>query len=174
MARFTTIVTVAATLALAACVVAPPPGPSVMVVPKPGKSIAQFQQEDATCRQHASQQIGYASPADAANQSLAGSAALGTILGAAAGALIGAASGDAGEGAAIGAGSGLLLGGATGVGAAQASGAGMQHQYDVTYVQCMYASGNGLPMQGARPYGAYPYGPYGGPMYQGYYSPGPY
>src|SRR5262245_22218917 len=106
MPRLMMLAALVGTLALGACAVAPPAGPSVTVVPKPGKPFAQFQQEDATCRQQASQQIGNTSPADAANQSFAGSAALGTVLGAAAGALIGAAGGDAAEGAAIGAGSG--------------------------------------------------------------------
>ena len=170
MPRLTMIVAVAGTLALTACVVAPPSGPSVMVLPSQGKSFAQFQQEDATCRQYASQQIGNGSPQEAANQSAAGSAALGTALGAAAGALIGAASGHAGEGAAIGAGSGLLLGGAWGLNASQASGAAMQYRYDVGYQQCMYAHGNSTPMPGgqARPYGAYPYRPYAPPTYPGY------
>ncbi len=173
MARFAITAALAGTLALTACAVAPPSGPSVMVLPNRGKSFAQFQQEDATCRQYASQQIGYGSPAEAANQSAAASAAFGTALGAAAGALIGAAGGDAAEGAAIGAGSGLLVGSAWGINAAQASGAALQNRYDMSYVQCMYANGNGLPMRGgqARPYGAYPYGPYGNPMYRGYYYP---
>ena len=158
MARLTMTVALAGSLVLAACAVPPPPGPSVMVVPKPGKPLAQFQQEDASCRQYALQQIGYGSPAQAASDSAAASTVLGTALGAAAGALIGAAAGNPAAGAAIGAGSGLLVGGSYGVGAAQASGAAMQNHYDVSYAQCMYANGNSLP---SRPYGAYPPGPYG-------------
>ena len=90
-----------------------PSGPSVMVLPGSGKSFEQFQADDATCRQWASQQIGTA-PQEAANQSTAKSAVAGTVIGAGLGAAIGAASGAAGTGAAIGAASGLLLGSAAG------------------------------------------------------------
>src|SRR5215813_3387991 len=160
MARSTLAIGFATAVALGGCGVAPPSGPSVMVLPSEGKTFAQFQHEDATCRQYASQQIGYGSPAQAANESAVGSAALGTILGAGLGALIGAAGHDAGEGAAIGAGSGLLLGSAWGANAAYASGAALQQRYDTSYLQCMYASGNSMPAP-PHPYGAYPYSPYG-------------
>src|SRR5260221_12858614 len=105
-------------LALGACAVAPPTGPSVMVLPAKGKSFADFQEDDAVCRQYASQQIGYGAPAQAANYSAVSSAVVGTALGAAAGALLGAAAGNAGLGAAARAGGGLLFWGAAGVGAA--------------------------------------------------------
>ncbi len=39
-----------------------PTGPSVMVLPPEGKSFAQFQAEDATCRQWAGQQVGPTHP----------------------------------------------------------------------------------------------------------------
>jgi len=161
-------VALAGAIVLIGCAVAPPSGPSVLVLPEKGKSFAQFQQEDATCRQYALQRIGYGSPAQAANDSAVASAAVGTALGTAAGALIGAAAGNAGVGAAIGAGSGLLLGSAWGIDAAQASGATLQNRYDMSYVQCMYANGNRVPMAGTRPYGGYPYRRYY-PMYPGYY-----
>jgi hypothetical protein len=48
-------------LALGACAVIPPSGPSVMAIPAKGKSLADFQQDDLACRQFASQQIGYGS-----------------------------------------------------------------------------------------------------------------
>src|SRR4051812_46808686 len=80
----------AATLALGACTVAPPTGPSVLALPPEGKDLARFQQEDGSCRQYASAQIRYGTPAQAATQSAAGSAAAGTALGAGAGALLGA------------------------------------------------------------------------------------
>jgi len=67
-----------------------------------GKSFDAFQAD-------AEQQTGFA-PAEAANQSLAGRAAIGTILGTAAGAAIGAATGNPAAGAAIGSASGLGLG----------------------------------------------------------------
>lgn len=175
MARLTMTVALAGALALTGCAVAPPSGPSVFVLPQKGKSFAQFQQEDASCRQYAAQRIGYESPAGAANDSAVASAAVGTAVGAAAGALIGAAAGNPGVGAAIGAGSGLLLGSAWGIDAAHASGAALQHRYDMSYMQCMYANGNRVPMAGGRPYGGYPYRRYYPmyPTYPGYYY-GPY
>jgi len=42
-----------AMLALACCAVAPPTGPSVVVVPPQGKDLGLFQQEDAQCRAYA-------------------------------------------------------------------------------------------------------------------------
>jgi outer membrane lipoprotein SlyB len=165
-------------LGLAGCAVAPPTGPSVAVMPAQGKTFEQFQADDATCRQFASQQIGV-DPTVAANQSLVGSAAVGTVLGAAAGAAIGAATGNPAAGAAIGAGSGLFLGGATGLSAAQASGSSLQRRYDTGYIQCMSAKGESVPQQttvasaGPTPYWygypnyyAYPY------YYPGWYGPG--
>lgn len=143
------ITLVAAPLLLAACVVAPPTGPSVMVLPAKGKDLAQFQQEDATCRQFAWSQSGGAAPAQAASDSFINSAALGTLLGGAAGAAIGAAAGNPAAGAAIGAGSGLFVGGASGANAAAYSGASLQQRYDIGYMQCMTAKGNITPLQAA-------------------------
>jgi len=158
-----------ALLALAGCAVAPPTGPSVAVMPAQGKTFEQFQADDATCRQFASQQIGI-DPTTAANQSLVGSAAIGTVLGAAAGAAIGAAAGNPAAGAAIGAGSGLALGGLSGVSAAQASAGSLQQRYDIGYIQCMSAKGENVPQIAAapRPVYAYPAYPYG---YPGFYGP---
>jgi len=159
-----------AVLALGGCVAALPPGPSVTVMPGPGKSFEAFRADDGTCRQFAAQQAGIA-PADAANQSLVGSAAVGTVLGAA-------------TGAAIGAGSGLALGTASGVDAAQYAGASTQQRYDIGYVQCMSAKGESVPQMPAPqtayaappypyPYAAYPYyAPY--PYYYPGYDPGWY
>ena len=56
----------ASTLALAACAVAPPSGPSVMALPQPGKSFEAFQQDDGICRGWASQQSGGPAAAQAA------------------------------------------------------------------------------------------------------------
>lgn len=118
-----------------------PAGPSVNVLPGPGKSYARFQREDTSCRQWAEREIGE-SPQQKANRNTATGAAAGTVLGAGAGALIGAASGNAGAGAAIGAGSGLLLGTAAGAGAGHMSAQEAQRRYDNVYVQCMYTKGN--------------------------------
>jgi hypothetical protein len=169
---------VLAVVALSGCAVAP--GPSVMVMPGQGKSFEAFQADDAACRQFATQQTGIA-PADAANQSLVSSAAVGTVLGAATGAAIGAAVGNPAAGAAIGAGSGLALGAASGVGAAQYSGGAVQQRYDVGYVQCMSAKGENVPQMPAtqtayaQPPGyAYPAPAYAYPYPYPYYYPGYY
>jgi hypothetical protein len=171
-------------LGVGGCTVVPPSGPSVAVMPGQGKAYDQFQIDDALCRQTAYQAGGGGQAAQAATNNAVGSAAVGTVVGAAAGALIGAASGNAGAGAAIGAGAGLLTGGAVGANNAQYSSAGMQQQYDVTYMQCMASKGNQVPQivtAPAYPYPApYPYygGPavYASPFYYGprYYYPRPY
>jgi hypothetical protein len=166
MSRAVAFVAMAGTLALGACAVAPT-GPSIAAMPPQGKNLAEFQQDDATCRQYAAQQVGI-SPAEASQQSAVNSAALGTVLGAAAGAAIGAAAGNPAVGAAIGAGSGLLMGSAAGANAAAISGAGVQQRYDIGYAQCMSSKGDSVPSVTAGsfgyPYPSYPYAyPYGYP-----------
>jgi hypothetical protein len=125
-----------------------PTGPSVMVMPGPGKPFEVFQTDDALCRQWAQQQIGGASPSETANQNMASGAVIGTLVGAGIGAAIGAATGNAGAGAAIGAGAGLLGGTAMGSNQAYASEYQLQRAYDTAYLQCMYVKGNQVP--GAR------------------------
>ncbi len=56
---------------------------------------------------------------------------------------------DDSSGAAIGASAGLLTGSAFGVGAAQASGYNVQQRYDYSYLQCVYAAGDKVPVRGA-------------------------
>ena len=170
MRRVAPIVAVAGALALSACAVAPPTGPSIAVMPSQGKDLATFQQDDFICRGFAQQQIGGASPAAAAADSQITSSVAGTVLGAAAGAAIGAAAGNPALGAAIGAGSGLIVGTGAGANAAQASAGGLQRQYDVAYAQCMTTKGDTVPAVTA---GYYPYGPYYPYPYYGYY-PGYY
>jgi uncharacterized protein YcfJ len=121
-----------------------PSGPSVMVLPAPGKSFETFQAEDQGCRNWAAVQSG-ATTADTVNQNIAGGAVVGTLMGAGLGAAIGAASGNAGAGAAIGAGVGALGGTAVGSEAGFAAGADAQRRYDIAYQQCMYARGNQIP-----------------------------
>lgn len=123
-----------------------PTGPSVLVLPAPGKPFEQFQVEDAACRQWAEQRIGI-SAQDTANQNTATGAVVGTAIGAGAGALLGAASGHPGAGAAVGAGSGLLVGTAAGASSGEGYGWEAQQRYDYAYVQCMYAKGNQIPGQ---------------------------
>jgi len=139
----TTIWSVLALLVLGGCVTMPT-GPSVTVLPTPGKPYERFLVEDAECRQWAERQLGM-SAQEAADRSTASGAVLGTALGAGIGAAFGAASGNAGSGAAIGGGTGLLFGTASGASAGQASGMEAQRRYDNTYVQCMYAKGNQVP-----------------------------
>ena len=154
-------------LALAACAVPPPAGPSVMALPGEGKSFEAFQQDDMSCRQYAFQMSGGQQQAQAGTDQAVGTAVIGTALGAAAGAAIGSVSGQMGAGAAIGGATGLLVGSAAGAGNARASAAGQQQQYDVTYTQCMYAKGDSV--QSVPPGMAYGggYPVYGG----GYYAP---
>ncbi|MGD8522132.1 MAG: glycine zipper family protein [Desulfobacterales bacterium] len=129
-----------------------PAGPSVMVLPEPGKPFEVFQSDDAACRQWAMQQIQKA-PNEIVNQNLADGAVIGTIIGAGLGAAIGAASGNAATGAAIGAGSGLVTGTAVASGPAYAAGMDAQRKYDNAYQQCMYAKGNQIPGFVAAPKG---------------------
>jgi hypothetical protein len=138
----------AVALLLAACA-QPPMGPTVQVMPGPGKSFADFQNDDAICRGFASNQV--AGQAQAANQNAAGTAALGTLGGAALGAAIGAAAGNAGAGAAIGAGTGLVGGGLLGASRTSGAQASMQDQFNNAYAQCMFSHGNQVPGFGPPP-----------------------
>src|SRR6201996_4646128 len=170
---------VVSVLALSACAVAPPQGPSVMALPAQGKSFEAFQQDDGQCRGYASQQTGGASSAQAATNSAVGSAVLGTALGAGVGAALGSVGGAVGAGAAIGGATGLLAGSAIGAGNAQVAGGNVQARYDTAYTQCMYSRGNSV--QGAPSgyasggyYGGYPVGYYPAPYYGYGYGPGFY
>lgn len=125
-----------------------PTGPSVMALPGSGKNFNQFRIDDYQCRQYALNQVGGVTPNRSALTSGAGSAAIGTGVGAVAGALIGAASGSPLSGAAIGAGGGLIGGALMGSGSARASGRIGQQRYDNSYVQCMYAQGHRVPVHG--------------------------
>jgi hypothetical protein len=122
-----------------------PTGPTVSVMPSPGKPFEVFMADDGVCREWAQRQIGGASPSQTANENLATGAAVGTVVGAGLGALIGAATGNAGAGAAIGAGAGLLGGTSVGGNAGAVSEYQLQRRYDNAYQQCMYAKGNQIP-----------------------------
>ena len=148
-----------------------PTGPSVMVLPGPGKSFEVFQSDDSVCRQWAGQQIGVP-PNEAANKTLAGGAAIGTLAGAALGAAIGAASGHPGTGAAVGAASGLVAGTAVATGPAYATRWELQRRYDIAYQQCMYVKGNQIPGFTQRPRRVYSPPPPPPPPPPGY-TPGP-
>jgi len=121
-----------------------PTAQSVLALPGTGKSFEVFQVDDFNCRQYALMQVGGASAGQAANDSAVKSAVVGTLIGAAAGAALG---GNNGAGA--GAGVGLLLGSSAGTGAANLSARGTQRAYDNAYVQCMYAKGQRVPVDGS-------------------------
>jgi uncharacterized protein YcfJ len=120
---------------LASACATQPMGPRTAVMPGANKPFEVFQQDDAVCRQFASQQVG--GEAQQANNQAVGSAILGTVLGAGLGAAVGG-----GRGAGIGAASGAVAGTAIGAGQSDRSQYGIQRQYDVAYQQCMYSKGN--------------------------------
>ena len=138
-----------AMVTLAGCATMPT-GPSVKVMPGPGKPFEAFQADDASCKQWAQKQISEASPRGTANKNTAIGAAVGTAIGAAMGAALGAATGDAGVGAAIGGAVGLVGGLVHGSGQGAVAERQLQRQYDNAYTACMYAKGHqtpGLPVQ---------------------------
>ncbi len=141
-----------------------PTGPSVSVMPAPGKPFEVFQADDAVCRQFAQGQIGGASPGQTANQNLATGAAIGTLAGAGIGAALGSIGGHAGAGAAIGGATGLFAGTAIGSNQGAYTEHSLQRRYDIAYQQCMYAKGNVIP--GARYYAPPPVYQQAPPVYQ--------
>lgn len=124
-------------LLLSACAHTPL-GPSVSVLPSPTKPFEVFQQDEVACRQFASQEV--SGGAEAANQRAIGAGALTTGLGA----LLGAAAGG-GRGAGVGAATGAIVGTAVGSELSQREQYSLQHRYDISYSQCMYARGNQVP-----------------------------
>jgi uncharacterized protein YcfJ len=149
---------IAALLVLDGCVTQPL-GPTIAVMPAPGKPFAQFQQEQATCQAFAQQQT--AGGAQQANNQQVLTGVLGTALGAGLGAAVGG-----GRGAAIGAGAGAIGGTAVGAGPAQYAQMSLQQRFDTAFAQCMYSFGNQVPGFSPRPAGYGPppgYGPPSGP-----------
>ncbi len=115
-----------------------PMGPTIPVMPGPGKSLDAFSVDQATCQQFATNAV--AGQAQAANNQAIGAAAVGTVLGAGLGAAIGG-----GRGAAIGAGSGAIGGTAIGANMSANQQFTIQQQYDNAYAQCMFTRGNQVP-----------------------------
>jgi hypothetical protein len=142
MGRWLKFAPLLALMALGACA-SFPTGPSQMSLPGTGKSFDQFRADDAACRQYAYHAVGGVTGEQAAQNAAVGSAIIGTAIGAAAGAAFGGSSG-----AAVGAGTGLLVGSAAGTGYASGSYYAVQQRYDNAYMQCMYASGNRIPVYG--------------------------
>ena len=130
-------------LALSGCATLPT-GPSVNVMPGPGKPFDTFRTEDASCRQWAEQRLGTPTQ-QTYDQNVATGAVAGTAVGAGLGAALGSASGHAGAGALIGAASGLFIGTAAGSDSGRVYGREAQRRYDNAYVQCMYSYGNQVP-----------------------------
>src|ERR1700679_1871626 len=126
--KYSRLALIASLSFLGACSVMPP-GPSVMALPGSGKTFAQFRADDNSCRQFALQQVGGTTTNQAATNSAAGNAVVGT-----------------GRGAAAAAGAVLLAGGLIGAGNAQGSAYDVQRRYDYAYLQCMYASGDRIPV----------------------------
>jgi hypothetical protein len=131
-----------AVIALAGCAQTPM-GPTVQVMPGPGKTFDTFQSDQSTCKVSAANQV--QGQADQANKQAVGAAVLTTVLGAGLGAAAGGLGGDAGGGAALGAATGSTLG--TGIGAQNSANAqyGIQGQYDNAFSQCMYSKGEQVP-----------------------------
>jgi hypothetical protein len=132
--RLAAVAGIGLTLGLAGCVPANM-GPTVQVMPGPGKSFEQFQADQTACRAYADDQVGGARKQ--ANQQAVGTALIGSALGAG----LGAAAGNAGVGAAAGA----TVGTAVAAGNAQNATLTIQQQYDNAYSECMYAKGEQVP-----------------------------
>lgn len=128
-----------ATLFLVSCA-STPVGPSIAVMPAPGKPFDVFQKEDQECRSYAQNSVNTTAD-DAAALNTAKTAVVGAAVGAVAGALSGGNSRSAGQGAAVG-----MVGG-TVVGATQGNNTSheVQRRYDIAYQQCMYSKGNQVP-----------------------------
>ena len=127
----------AAILLVSGCVV-PPMGPTIPVMPAPNKPFEVFRDDQAICKDYASQQVG--GEAQRANNQQVLTGVAGTILGAGLGAAVGG-----GRGAAIGAASGAVAGTMVGAGGAQQAQMSLQQRYDLAYAQCMYSRGDQVP-----------------------------
>jgi uncharacterized protein YcfJ len=125
-----------------------PTGPSVAVMPGPGKPFDQFNADNIICKEFARQQIG-ADPNQVAREQVVTGVAAGAVLGAASGALMGHGH-DSPAGPMAGA--GLIVGSAAGANAANQSTLTLQRRYDIAYEQCMYAKGNQIPGYAAPRY----------------------
>ncbi len=133
-----------------------PLGPTVQVMPGPGKSFEVFTYDQAGCKQYAEGAV--AGQAQNANNRAVGAAALTTVLGVGLGAAIGG-----GRGAGIGAASGALGGAGIGAGMSSNEQYGIQQQYDNAFAQCMYSKGDMVPGYGPMMVNAPPPPPPPGP-----------
>lgn len=130
-------------LALSACATTPL-GPTVQVMPAPGKPFSAFQDDDVICRNFANSQV--AGGPEQANANVVGSAVVGTLLGAALGAAIGR-----GPGAAIGAASGAVIGTGAGANGSAWSQMSIQQRYKHRiHAVHVFARKSGARLQGYR------------------------
>jgi hypothetical protein len=113
-------------------------GPTIAVMPPPGKPFEAFVQDDQVCRQWASATVGQHSN-EATNRAI-GSALVGMALGAATGAMA-----DGSDGAGTGAAIGTVVGSGIGYSESSMTGWSAQRGYDISYQQCMYSKGNVIP-----------------------------
>jgi hypothetical protein len=115
---------------------------TVPVMPGPGKTLAQFDNDESACLAYAQNQT---QPEAQAANSPNGTVARGMVRGTAAGALFGAAGGNAGKGAAIGAGVGLIGGSIRRARQEDQAAQYVQQSYNIAYAQCMKTKGNTIP-----------------------------
>lgn len=154
--RFLNVVSIAVTVLFlfTGCATAPL-GPTIQVMPAPGKPFATFQAESEECQAWAFQQMGGQEAVDRVNANAVLYGVIGGAIGAGIGALSGASWGYgprsrrryAASGAAMGAGIGTAAGAAQGAAASAHSSQQLQMIYDDAYVQCMYSKGNQVPGQ---------------------------
>jgi hypothetical protein len=114
-----------------------PMGPTIPVMPAPGKSMDAFQQDENYCDQYASDRA--SGKVKQANDDELRRGVVGAALGAGIGALAGNT-----KGALIGGGIGAILGSSSGAGYDQHR---VQRVYDIAYGQCMTARGNDVGMR---------------------------
>lgn len=120
-----------------------PLGPTVQVMPGPGKSFDAFQTDQSSCKVFAANQV--RGQAEQSNQRAVGAAVLTTLLGAGLGAAAGGGWGAAGQGAGIGAAAGAATGTAVGADMSASDQYNIQVQYDNSFSQCMYSKGEMVP-----------------------------
>lgn len=129
-----------ATILMVGCATTPV-GPSLTVMPAPGKPFDVFKNDDKECRDYAQNSLNTTADEIAAKNT-AKTAVIGAALGAVAGAVAnGGSSKNVGTGAAVG----LLGGAAMGATGGNDASKEVQRRYDIAYQQCMYSKGNQVP-----------------------------
>ncbi|MFM8153045.1 MAG: hypothetical protein ACKN8Y_06880, partial [Polynucleobacter victoriensis] len=123
-----------ATILMVGCATTPV-GPSLTVMPAPGKPFDVFKNDDKECRDYAQNSLNTTADEIAAKNTVK-TAVIGAALGAVAGAVAnGGSSKNVGTGAAVG----LLGGAAMGATGGNDASKEVQRRYDIAYQQCMYS-----------------------------------